>query len=87
MHCVDIFLIFAVVIKKTVNMVKPRTEMGWRELHNNAICAILTCRTANPYYGDWSIKSIISDAISGADTLVNELKKKEEKEIQSPPSP
>lgn len=58
--------------------------MEWRELRNNAICAILTGRTANPYYGDWSLDSIVSDAISGADHLVEKLKKKEEKEIQSP---
>lgn len=85
MQYIDFFLIFAVVIKKAVNMVKPRTEMEWRELHNNAICAILTGRTANPYYGDWSLDSIVSDAIYGADHLVQELKKREQKEI--PPSP
>ena len=66
---------------------RPRNEEEWNRLQDNAICAILTGRTANPYYGDWSIKSIISDAISGADTLVNELKKKEEKEVLFPPSP
>jgi hypothetical protein len=66
---------------------RPRNEEEWNRLRDNAICSILMGRTANPYYGDWSIKSIISDAISGADTLVNELKKKEEKEIPSPPFP
>ena len=65
---------------------KPRTEEEWYRLHDNVICAILTGRTANPYYGDWSIDSITSDAIAGADHLVKEMKKREEEEIQSPPS-
>ena len=63
---------------------KPRNEEEWNRLHDNAICAILTGRTANPYYGDWSLDSIVSDAIYGADHLVQELKKREQKEIPSP---
>ena len=59
---------------------KPRNEEEWNRLHDNAICAILTGRTANPYYGDWSLDSIVSDAIYGADHLVQELKKREQKE-------
>lgn len=65
---------------------KPRNEEEWTRLQDNAICSILIGRTANPYYGDWSLDSIVSDAIYGADHLVQELKKKEQKEIPSPPA-
>lgn len=66
---------------------KYRTEEEWRTLHDNALCGILSGRAANMYYDNWSIGSIISDALNVADHLVQELKKKEEKEIQSPPVP
>ena len=85
MFCIDIFIIFAVDLNAR-NM-KPRTQEEWNRLQDNAISAILTGRTANPYYGDWSMESLISDAIVGADHLVKELKKREEKEIQSLPVP
>ena len=66
---------------------RPRTQEEWNRLQDNAISAILTGRTANPYYGDWSLDSIISDAIAGADHLIKEMKKKEQMEIPSPPVP
>ena len=66
---------------------KPRNEEEWNRLRDNAICSILIGRTSNPYYGDWSLDSIVSDAIYGADHLVKELKKREEKDIQSLPVP
>lgn len=81
--CVIIFIIFAVDYKTQINDMN-RTEEQWIRLYDNAICATLTGRTANPYYGDWSMESLISDAIAGADHLVKELKKREEKDIQSP---
>ena len=65
---------------------RPRNEEEWNRLRDNAICSILMGRTGNPYYGDWSLDSIVSDAIYGADHLVQELKKKEQKEIPSPPA-
>ena len=83
MFCIIIFIIFAVDYKTQINDMN-RTEEQWIRLYDNAICATLTGRTANPYYGDWSMESLISDAIAGADHLVKELKKREENDIQSP---
>ena len=82
---IDIFIIFAVDLNASI--MRPRTPEEWNRLQDNAISAILTGRTANPYYGDWSIESLISDAIAGADHLIKELKKREEKEIPSPLTP
>lgn len=62
---------------------KPRTEEEWRELHNRAICAILEGRCANSYYGEMSMNSLISEAIGGADDLVEKLKKREAEEAMS----
>ena len=42
------------------------------------ICAIITGRCANSYFGDYSINTIIDEAISGADRLIKELKEREE---------
>ena len=55
---------------------RPRTQEEWNRLQDIAISAILTGRTANPYYGDWSLESIISDALTGSDPLPNELKER-----------
>ena len=62
---------------------KQRTEEEWNRLRDNAICSILIGRTSNPYYGDWSLDSIVSEAIYGADHLVKKLKEEEQTEIQS----
>ncbi len=66
---------------------KQRTEEEWRTIHENAMLSILAGRTANDYWGEMSITSIVSDALQGADHLVKEMKKREEKEIQSLPVP
>jgi len=57
-----------------------RTEEAWRQLHENAICAILAGRCANDYFGEMSISSLVSEAIEGADCLVQKLKKREDQE-------
>ena len=59
---------------------KQRTEDEWRQLHENAICAILAGRCANPYFGEMSMNTLISEAIWSADDLVEKLRKREEKE-------
>ena len=63
---------------------KPKNEEEWNRLRDNAICSILIGRTSNPYYGDWSLDSIVSDAIFGANHLVKKLKEEEQTEIPSP---
>ena len=59
---------------------KKRTEEEWRKLHENAICAILTGRHANDFFSNYSIEKLVREAIKGADYLLDELKKREEKE-------
>ena len=65
-----------------INEMKQRTEEEWRILRDNAILAILMGRSANGYYGEMSIQSLIDDALMGSDYLVEELKKREEIELQ-----
>lgn len=77
--CVEIICTFAVVLKNNKSM-KKRTEEEWRRLHENTAAQIIAAKTANQLYSDWSWESIVSDAIVGADTLIKELKKKEERE-------
>lgn len=59
---------------------RRRTEEDWCRLHENAICAILSGRCANPYFGDMSMSTLVSEAIWSADDLVDKLRKREEKE-------
>ena len=61
-------------------MEEKRTQEDWRRLHESAVCAILSGRCANSYYGDMSMDSLVDEAIWGADELVEKLKKKEEEE-------
>ena len=57
-----------------------RTEQQWTALFDAAVTSIIQGRCANSYFGDYSIDSIISEAISGADLLVTHLKEREETE-------
>ena len=57
-----------------------RTEQQWTALFDAAVTSIIQGRCANSYFGDYSIDSIISEAISGADLLVKQLKEREETE-------
>ena len=59
---------------------KRRIEEDWQRLHESAICAILAGRCANSYYGEMSMNTLISEAIWGADDLVEKLKKREAEE-------
>ncbi|MBO7323552.1 MAG: hypothetical protein J6U51_08220 [Bacteroidales bacterium] len=59
---------------------EKRTEQEWRALFDAAVTSIIGGRCANSYYGDFSINSIVSEAISGANLLVKQLKEREETE-------
>ena len=59
---------------------EKRTEQEWRALFDAAVISIIGGRCANDYFGDFSINSIISEAIRGADRLLKELKEREETE-------
>ena len=59
-------------------MEEKRKQEDWRRLHLSAICAILSGRCANSYYGDMSMDSLIDEALMGADLLVEKLREREE---------
>ena len=61
-------------------MVEKRKQEDWRRLHQSAICAILSGRCANSYYGDMSMDSLIDEALMGADLLVEKLREREEEQ-------
>ena len=48
---------------------EKRNEQQWRALFDSAVSSIIGGRCANSYFGDYSIDSIISEAIRGADTI------------------
>ena len=55
-------------------------EQEWRALFDAAVTSIIGGRCANSYFGDFSINSIVDEAIRGADRLLKELKEREETE-------
>lgn len=57
---------------------KKRTEEEWRQLHEAAICAFIAGRAGN--YVQMNCTQCVDEAIIGADYLVEELKKLEERE-------
>ena len=60
---------------------KRKTEEEWRNFRENAILAILIGRSANEYNGEMSIHSLVDDALTGSDYLVEEMKRCEESEL------
>ena len=46
-------------------------------LDDATVTSIIGGRCANDYFGDFSIGSIVSEAIRGADLLIKELKERE----------
>lgn len=56
---------------------EKRTEQQWAALYDAAVTSIIGGRCANSYYGDYSINSIVDEAISGADRLIKKLKEQE----------
>ena len=54
-----------------------RTEQQWSALFDATVTSIIGGRCANDCFGDYSIASIISEAIRGADLLIKELKERE----------
>ena len=58
--------------------------MNEQEIKIKAICAIITGRTSNPEYANISITTIVSEAIRGADILINKLCEQEQLTPQTP---
>ena len=65
---------------------EKRTEQQWTALFDAAVISIIGGRCANDYFGDFSIGSIVSEAIRGADLLIKELKEGEGGRMTMPPS-
>lgn len=55
-----------------------RNEQQWTTLFDAAVTAIIGGRCANSYFGDFSIDSIVNEAIWGADILIKKLKERED---------
>ena len=56
---------------------EKRTEQQWAALYDATVTSIIEGRCANSYFGDYSIDSIVDEAIRGADLLIKELKERE----------
>lgn len=54
-----------------------RNEQQWTALFDATVTSVIEGRCANSYFGDYSIDSIISEAIRGADLLIKGLKERE----------
>ena len=54
-----------------------RNEQQWTALFDATVTSVIEGRCANSYFGDYSIDSIISEAIRGADLFIKELKERE----------
>ena len=54
-----------------------RTEDELKKLHNEAICSILNGRCANYAFDQWSMDSLVDDAIDGANSLLQKLKERD----------
>lgn len=50
----------------------------WTALYDAAVTAILNGMLSNYSFGDFSMKTLVIEAISGADLLIEELKNREE---------
>lgn len=59
---------------------EKRNEQQWTALFDAAVTSIIGGRCANDYFGDYSIDSIVSEAICGVNLLVKQLKEREETE-------
>ena len=59
-------------------MEHKRTQEDWMRLHDSAVCAILNGRCANDHFGEMSMSSLVGEALTGADLLVEKLREREE---------
>ncbi len=59
-------------------MEHKRTQEDWLRLQESAVCAILNGRCANDHFGEMSMNSLVDEALTGADLLVEKLREREE---------
>jgi hypothetical protein len=62
---------------------KKRTDEEWRKLHEDTAARCLASQFANFSYDNYSQESMVFVAVTTADTFIDELKKREEKELQT----
>lgn len=62
---------------------KRTTEEEWKTLHQDTAARILAAQFGNFSYDNYSDKSKVIVAVTAADTLIEELKKREEEELQT----
>ena len=61
---------------------KRTTEEEWKTLHQDTAARILAAQFGNFSYDNYSDESKVFVAVTAADTLIEELKKREEKELE-----
>ena len=64
-------------------MKKRTSDEEWRRLHQDTAARILAAQFANFSYDNYSQESMVFVAVTAADTLIEELKKREEEELQT----
>jgi hypothetical protein len=62
---------------------KRTTEEEWKTLHQDTAARILAAQFGNCSYDNYSDESKVFVAVTAADTLIEELKKREEEELQT----
>lgn len=64
-------------------MKKRTTDEQWKKLHQDTAARCLAAQFANFSYDNYSQESMVFVAVTTADTFIEELKKREEKELQT----
>ena len=64
-------------------MKKRTTDEQWKKLHQDTAARILASQFSNFSYDNYSDESKVFVAVTAADTLIEELKKREEEELQT----
>lgn len=75
------FSYFCLGFKNNKSM-KKRTDEEWRKLHEDTAAQIIAAQVANFSYDNYSQESMVFVAVTTADTFIEELKKREEKELE-----
>lgn len=62
---------------------KKRTDEEWRKLHEDTAAQILAAQVSSFSYDSFSPDSMVFVAVTTADTFIEELKKREVKELRT----
>ena len=64
-------------------MKKRTSDEQWKKLHQDTAARILAAQFGNFSYDNYSQESMVFVAVTTADTFIEELKKREEEELQT----